>query len=286
MRIYTKGGDLKYTIFTFPDGQPHFKLEPHARDFHVVTIETAICSPRALLEVLMANDVLRRHGFSEINLDIRYLMGARMDRAIDSDQPFTLELVGRIINSAGFTRVRILDVHSDVATRLIRNSLNVLPIKTLDTVMARKFWGHETSIVTPDKGAINRVNAIVSSFWCGGRRVQCFKKRDIATGALTGFEIENPNDVLRNCLIIDDICDGGGTFVGLAKELKEYGAKKVYLFVTHGIFSKGLPLEGIDKIFTTDSLFNLNPWIDAHHSALNQEVLNTLEVIPIKMSDL
>ena len=71
--------------------------------------------------------------------------------------------------------------------------------------------------------------------------------------------IQFPSDTLlsnRRILIVDDICDGGATFVGLAKELRAAGAKKVYLYVTHGIFSKGLPLEGIDKVFTTDSYFN------------------------------
>jgi ribose-phosphate pyrophosphokinase len=87
--------------------------------------------------------------------------------------------------------------------------------------------------------------------------VYCNKKRDPETGKLDGFSIydydPNPNSNGTELLIVDDICDGGGTFVGLAKKLREAGAKKVHLFVTHGIFSKGVPLEGIDTIYTTDS---------------------------------
>jgi ribose-phosphate pyrophosphokinase len=55
------------------------------------------------------------------------------------------------------------------------------------------------------------------------------------------------------CLIVDDICDGGATFVALARKLREAGAIEVSLFVTHGIFSKGKDLEGIDNIYTTGS---------------------------------
>lgn len=59
------------------------------------------------------------------------------------------------------------------------------------------------------------------------------------------------------CFIVDDICDGGGTFIGTAAMLKSKGAAKVVLIVSHGIFSKGERLEGIDEIFSTDSFRSL-----------------------------
>ena len=249
MRIYTKSGDLAFSVFNFPDGQPHFRLETYEREFETVTIEVSIRSPLDLFTTLLANDVLRQHGYSQVNLDIRYLMGARMDRAINSLQPFTLQTVARLINGAGFTKVRILDAHSEVATRLIRNSTNVLPHEIIKQVLATI---GPVCVVSPDKGAYDRVNALVGeTHWIR----QCSKKRDSQTGALSGFNIDDIDGVgvLGSHLIIDDICDGGGTFVGLAKELRKAGATKIFLFVTHGIFSKGLPLDGINRVFTTDS---------------------------------
>jgi len=248
MRIYTRSGDLAFKTFTFPDGQPHFKLETYEVDFRDVTIETAIRNPAELLQVLLASEVLRRHGYASVSLDIRYLLGARMDRAIDTSQPFTLDVVARLINGAGFNKVRILDVHSEVALRLIRNSQNILPTNVFGQVVIQ-FWGKSTSIVVPDKGAVDRVEALMKGF--GAHMVYCKKDRDVATGKLLNFTV--PEKVQKNCLIVDDICDGGGTFVGLAKELRKAGAEKVYLFVTHGIFSKGTRLEGIDHIYTTTS---------------------------------
>jgi ribose-phosphate pyrophosphokinase len=253
VRIYTKAGDLAFKTFTFPDGQPHFKLETYEREFGEVTIETALKSPNDLFVLAMAVSVLRDHGYSSICLDCRYLVGARMDRAISVMDPFTLQLVARWINGLGLAKVRILDVHSEVATRLIRNSENKLPWRTVQQVI---HTCKPTALVCPDKGAVQRmlrlqdVNGQVNTVWCS-------KLRNPETGALSGFGIQNydpnPNSDGQELLIVDDICDGGGTFVGLAKELRKAGAKKVYLYVTHGIFSKGLPIEGIDRIYTTDS---------------------------------
>lgn len=276
MRIYTKAGDLAFKTFAFPDGQPHFKLETYETDFRDVTIEAAIKSPTDLFTILLASDVLRQHGYSVVALDVRYLTGARMDRAIDACSPFTLATVARLINGAGFNRVRILDVHSEVATRLIRNSENILPHDIVRQVVTTL---GSVDIVIPDKGAIARCLELAN--YVGTDVVYCKKHRDMSTGALTSFSVDGPWDLMRNDrpkLIVDDICDGGGTFVGLAKELRKAGAKKVFLFVTHGIFSKGFPLEGIDKIFTTDSYET--------YPQLGSLGVQDVVVIPISMKEL
>lgn len=83
-------------------------------------------------------------------------------------------------------------------------------------------------------------------------------------------------------LIVDDICDGGGTFVGLAKELRAAGATRVYLYVTHGIFSKRLPLEGIDHVYTTDSF--LSGPVNLHGNYLGHG--DRLTIIPISMKEM
>lgn len=263
MRIYTKSGDLAFKTFTFPDGQPHWKLETYDLDFRSVTIEMALKCPSDLFMALLVCDVLRQHGYTEINLDVRYLMAARMDRAIDSLQPFTLSVVARLINGAGFSKVRILDAHSDVALRLIRNSENLLPHGVVNQVLTTL---GPVGIVIPDKGATDRVNKLATNHWA----MQCSKVRDPLTGNLSGFQTKV--DCRGDWVIIDDICDGGGTFIGLAKELRYRGAGKVYLYVTHSIFSKGLPLEGIDHIYHTDSF---NPWN-----------LPTSTCIPISMKEM
>lgn len=251
MRIYTKAGDLAFSTMRFPDGQPHFRLETYVREFDDVTVESRILSPSDLFEVGMAVDVLRQQGYTNISLNVLYLMAARMDRAINSFQPFTLQLVARFLNSLGLAKVRILDVHSQVALNLIRGSKNVLP-KAIYTQIANTLDG-DFYVCSPDKGAVERVTNITGM----EPEVQGTKKRDVTTGSLSGVTFGSVKNIRgANILIVDDICDGGGTFVGLAEKLKEAGAKDLYLYVTHGIFSRGTePLlkAGFKKIFTTNS---------------------------------
>lgn len=281
MRIYTPAGDLAVKTFTFPDGQPHVKLETHEIDFRSATIETAIRSSDELLQTVLVSEVLRRQGYSEINLDIRYLLGARMDRPIGQNEPFTLNCVARILNSCGFSKVRILDAHSEEATRLIRNSENVLPYMVAEQVFATlpDAWP-----VRPDKGAGNRVGKLTNVCRPANRAIiRCEKSRNSETGKLSGFSVNDPSWVstCKEVVIIDDICDGGGTFVGLAKELRKAGAQKVYLYVTHGIFSKGLPLEGIDHIYTTDSYYSY-----VYGPEFASDKADKVVVIPVSMKEM
>ena len=82
---------------------------------------------------------------------------------------------------------------------------------------------------------------------------RCIKKRDSETGALSGFAVESGDVRDAVCLVVDDICDGGGTFSGIAAVLREAGARSVSLAVTHGVFSRGIELAGIDTTYCTDS---------------------------------
>lgn len=82
------------------------------------------------------------------------------------------------------------------------------------------------------------------------------KHRDVQSGQLTGFALLAGDVRGRDVLIVDDLCDAGGTFIGAAQVLRQHGARSVSLYVTHGIFSKGvehLLAQGIDNIYTTTS---------------------------------
>lgn len=251
MRIYTPAGPLAFRQFAFPDGQRHFELQSWDQDFREATIEARIAHGDDLLDVLLAQDALSMHGYA-VSLDIRYLLGARMDRRINSRQPFTLSVIARILNGAGFRRVRVLDPHSDVALTLL-GATAVYPVHAVSCVLAH-YRQADTVIVAPDKGATARVRTLLVRADWPARIVQGLKIRHPQTGELTGFEVEDASAVRsKTCVILDDICDGGGTFSGLARVLDEAGAVGIDLFVTHGIFSKGGTVPGIRTIFTTDS---------------------------------
>lgn len=258
MRLRTRGGDLPFKRWAFPDGQRHFELLVDEPDgFRQVTIETAIRNGDELLDVLLAKDALSMSGYL-VSLDIRYLLGARMDRRIDIRQPFTLEVVAKILNSGGFQRIRILDPHSAAAVRLLRAEV-VYPAHALACALAHHY-PEDTVIVAPDFGASARVGQLLALATDAPYRiVQGVKHRDSQTGALTGFALEDGSAVLdKHCLMVDDICDGGGTFAGLAQVLRAHGALSIGLFVTHGIFSKGGTIQGVNVIYATDSYQGLD----------------------------
>lgn len=285
MRVYTPAGDLAIRQFSFPDSQPHIEVQTHDIDFTSATVETTIKSPVELFEVALVVDVLRNLGYRDLRLDCRYLMGARMDRAITPSEPFTLQVVSRQINSLGFSQVRLLDVHSEVAERLIRNSTNLLPQHAIDATLSAC---NPDYVVAPDAGARNRVESTVR----GVPYFHCTKHRNPRDGKLTEFAVNmNLVDPGAKILIVDDICDGGATFTGLSKKLREAGASRVDLFITHGIFSRGLPLDGIDRVFTTDSYQSGLDYVrNSHHQPFESRFSGPLDsaatVIPISMKEI
>ena len=86
------------------------------------------------------------------------------------------------------------------------------------------------------------------------------KVRNTITGEITGTRLDDPDQSAkgRDCLIVDDICDGGRTFIELAKVIRQQGPARGYLYVTHGIFSNGLGIfQGLtDGVYTTDSFLS------------------------------
>lgn len=251
MKIQVVNGPfIGYTPFIFPDGQRHITLEGDVT-FSEVVITASLCSADDLFDLLLVNDILC-HNHNGVHLQVEYLLGGRMDRRINDRQPNTLAVVASIINAAEFKSVRILDPHSEVALDIIAYMEPAMYAMTEFLTALNDFRVEDTVIIQPDKGAETRVGRMTRGL--GFMVTSCSKERDEVTGKLSGFKVNNPGDVYgKRCLIVDDICDGGGTFIGLAKVLRAAGATSVNLFVTHGIFSKGRDLEGIDKVYSTDS---------------------------------
>lgn len=273
MKIYdSEGVEVPYTSFNFPDGQPHISLS-HIPVKPRVTIETAIRNTQELFEVMLVQDILLRN-YKSISLNIRYLLGARMDRPISDAEPNTLRTVGSILRNAPFYSIRVLDPHSAVTGQHLYSEA-VYPIKAIDTVLDH-YDPDYTWVMAPDKGSQERVRKMLRHRATAFGILEGFKTRDMATGKLSGFGVKAPSPTAirgKSVLIVDDICDGGGTFAGMAAVLRDAGATSVNLFVTHGIFSKGLPIPGIDHVWTTDS----------YYSGGDQKGLT---VLPVSMQDL
>jgi ribose-phosphate pyrophosphokinase len=267
--INPQASDIAYKTLIFPDGQPHIVLNldknptsdlrnpKYTEGVHVIA---RIANPSDLFTVLMAKDVLESHGFAYIDLTISYLMAARMDRQMTKGEPFSLRIVAAILNQAGFRRISIFDPHSDVSTALILRSKAIgneaFVGKCLDDFYQNRFRD-DFALISPDAGALKKIYK-VAQFVNAPLVVECSKKRDVKTGHLSGFHTDVADFYGKTCFIVDDICDGGGTFIGLAALLKSRNAGKIVLIVSHGIFSKGFDLANIDAIYTTDSFRNFD----------------------------
>lgn len=183
---------------------------------------------------------------AEIHLSIKYLPYGRQDKNVSNSATFALRTFGQFLATMGFDSISILDPHSDVVFGYLQNAWATYP-----TDKVRKAMDETESnlLCYPDKGAHEKYSKIYEFPFVYGN-----KTRDQSTGNITGYELVG--DVAgKNVLIVDDICDGGATFKILTKDLLANGAKSVALFVTHGIFSKGVRTlidAGIARVFTAD----------------------------------
>lgn len=257
--IHPDKSDIPVETMRFPDGQLHLKINASAiadQDRQTpIRILTRLNEGNDLLQLLFAQQALSHLEFSDIRADITYLTAARMDRVMRPGEPFSLKVIAAVLNQAQFRKVRIFDPHSEVTTGLVDRAYAVENHRFMKDVLdhyQQQRPGEQITLVSPDGGALKKIYSLAK--YVGTTDiVECMKERDVRTGALSGFKTNATTLNGKTCIIADDICDGGGTFAGTAKLLKEKGAARVILAVSHGIFSKGTTIENVDEIYTTDS---------------------------------
>ena len=195
---------------------------------------------------------------SRIILQMPYLPYARHDRPMHNFDSHALKVFCNLINSLNFTSVRIHDCHSDVGIGLLNNCINVPQDVLLSHFTDNTLEINDIDyIIAPDNGAVKKASKIAEQFQVP--LITCLKERDLATGYILKYRILDPIEKAGKALIVDDICDGGATFNILAKSLKEdTPVTEISLYVTHGIFSKGL-----DELFENiDHIYSYHPWIE------------------------
>ncbi len=230
---------------TFSGGEEHVQipLQDGIDGVERVVCYAYIKSSRDFMRfVMMVNAATEYFKPNHLTLNIPYLPYARQDRVCHQGQHFGLEQVCWMLASLRPDEVLVSDVHSQKAIEI----LNSLCIKVTNTerldnftyfIKSNKNLFKDFAVISPDKGAKESVIKIAKHL-----NVDIYfgdKVRDPETGNLSGFTVDCDDLKGKNVWIVDDICDGGGTFLGLAEELKKRNAGKLGLFVTHGIFSKG-----------------------------------------------
>ena len=246
----------------FPDGTLHMllpKIESTPfSDFKVISWKYENDSELFALTCLV-KAIRRIFGKDHLlSLYMPYLPHARMDRVQGQADVFTLKYFAEIINSLNFSHVRVLDPHSHVGECLIDNLYAYTPDSYIQRAMEDCTQSEDVMLFYPDEGAMKRYSGMMKLPYMYG-----VKNRDWETGKIQGLSVVgNASEVQgRNFLIVDDICSRGGTFLHSARKLKELGAKKIYLFVSHceNAVLKGELLDGdlIERVYTTDSIFSM-----------------------------
>lgn len=245
--LYLNGTPLSVTMFPDKTSQV-WKLpeEVFAKNKH--TVDWQFEHEGEIIHLLQLHDLISTtNRSSEITLNIKYLPYGRQDKPIGNSATFALNTFLKLLHLFRFHKVTVLDPHNFDA---VRPGCQFEAIYPKAQLIATIIETNASMICYPDKGAKHKYTDIYKDIpvdFIYGEKV-----RDQLTGNITNYEVfGDPNG--KSVMIVDDICDGGATFKILAKDLLAKGATEVNLFVTHGIFSRGLQTlkdAGINRIFT------------------------------------
>lgn len=276
--------DIKFEVSKFPDGQQQVKIipkfiNPLNASKLTVQIKARLNNFKDLELIICTTKSLRELGFKKIHLYTPYFLGSRSDRKFEEgSNNYLKDVICPIINSLGFESVTVLDPHSDVLEACLNNFKKVDNLKLVSYVLENLYCNGNTKdhvthvtknpdfiLISPDAGANKKIFKVAEQIGYTREIITCSKSRD-EQGKLSKIQIPLHSYNGQDLIIIDDICDGGATFLRIAEKLQEItnsyhqflktnSKSKIYLIVTHGIFSKGLSelSKYFDGIYTTNS---------------------------------
>jgi ribose-phosphate pyrophosphokinase len=273
--------DIPYREGQYPDSQQYViinceNMEPF--ESHEITIVISLQSFRDLERLIFATHALREIFTGKIHVFISYFLGARSDRRFiysgnEVDTNYLKNVICPIINLQNYSSVFVLDPHSNVLEACLNNFCKT---DNSTYVGAALFDIAENAtkgiaLVAPDAGAEKKVTEYAKEFHTS--LITASKVRDLETGNIVSTTLHNFSNDIEKFVIVDDICDGGRTFIELAKAIIAQCTEmpEIYLIVTHGIFSNGF--EELSKyfkgIYTTDSFYQSNKEIDEKYNVVS-----------------
>lgn len=247
--------NIKHLLF--PDNQPHVQINTEEIQYEeTVDVVCSLLSSLDVMHLLQCTNALDNHFCFKQNLYIPYLMGARFDRLMNPGDSVDIRVIANLVNSCGFQKVYLYDVHSDVSSMLINNSISFT-----NKFLVEKYDRPDATLICPDAGASKKVKNYLEWNKNITNVVYCVKSRNLQTGDLTIKVLQPEQCAGKNCVVIDDLCDAGGTFLGISNQIIPFAPKSMTLMVTHGLFTKGFKtLETqYDLIMTSDSYQRMHP---------------------------
>src|SRR6201991_3621102 len=234
----------KASVGRFSDGEVNVEIQDHIRGKDVFVLQST-CQPTNdnLMEILVMADALKRSSAGRVTAAIPYFGYARQDRRPRSARvPISAKVVANMLQVAGIDRVLTMDLHADQIQGFFDipvDNIYASPV-LLSDLKARNY--SNLVVVSPDVGGVVRARALAKQLGCD---LAIIDKRRPAANVSEVMHVIGEIDG-RNCVIMDDMIDTAGTLVKAAEVLKERGAKKVYAYCTHPIFS-GPAIERINK---------------------------------------
>jgi ribose-phosphate pyrophosphokinase len=264
MKLFINNSPVEINKFTFPGGEEHLKLGYRDWSNYEIDVSVRDCRNASdILTLMMVIDVLRDNSGprASIHLELCHLPFARQDRRTSRDEPFSLRIIAEMLNSMMLESITFWDAHSEISEVLVDESKSLPQGMFLHNVvgaLTQDLGRTNIVVVSPDAGAHKKTFDACSS--CGLSDIAKFvKNRDTATGKLSGCHgMWDTKWDAMDIVILDDICDGGGTFLMIEDWIRKNtkNSNPIYLATTHGIYSKGtdILLDKFDRLFCSHSL--------------------------------
>ena len=245
---------IEFTVSTFPGGEVHVRINDEAFEHTpaLIRITAHLRSVTDQMALFMLTDALRRACKAPIHLDMPYVPYARQDRVCNTGEALAAKVFCQMVNAQGYESVTIFDPHSDVVPALLDRVVVKDASGAIAQTLDRPEFKNGVTFIAPDAGAQKRVMKLAKTF--GVEHVACAEKvRDTKTGEILGVDLDFDFPAGKPALVIDDICDGGATFIALSEHITTKCAPDgpLFLYVSHGIFSKGVDrvAEHYDRVF-------------------------------------
>lgn len=221
-----------------------------------IWVDARIKTSDDIMALVMTMDALRQvYKHAAFALYMPYIPYARQDRVCNAGEAFSLKAMGSIINMLNFVSVLVVDPHSAVAAGVIDKMDVYTQVDIFKDI--KDDWSNIV-LVAPDMGASKKTEDFAKAVGAKGI-LYCNKRRNLTDGKILGLTLLNPEILSSDSelLVLDDICDGGRTFLEVADAIAAVvHVKTIELAVTHGIFSKGVNAVACkyNHIYTTDSI--------------------------------
>jgi ribose-phosphate pyrophosphokinase len=265
------------TVGRFSDGEVLVEINQNVRARDVFVVQST-CAPTNdnLMELLVMVDALRRASAERIYAVIPYFGYARQDRRPRSSRvPITAKVVADMLQAVGVTSLLTMDLHADQIQGFFDIPVdNIYASPVLLGDLRQKNYD-DLIVVSPDVGGVVRARALAKQLNCD---LAIIDKRRPKANVSEVMHVIGEIDG-RNCVIMDDMIDTAGTLVKAAEVLKERGAKKVYAYCSHPIFS-GPAIERISKGDALDEVVVTNT-IPLGEAAANCTKIRQVNVAPL-----